>query len=54
MVFAIFKVGSALKIGLIRGAHNLSHDAIVSDPYSNRQSAQDALAGLLKMEIGNV
>ena len=42
-VFAIFKIGNALKIGRIHRGHNLTHDAIVKGPFSNFESAQASL-----------
>lgn len=45
-IFAIFQVGSSIKIGRVRGAHNLSHDSIVAGPFATLSAAEKALTNL--------
>ena len=49
-VFAILKIGDALKIGRIHRGHNLTHDAIVKGPFSNFESAQTSLVSVQAKE----
>ncbi len=47
MIYAIFKVGNALQIGRVMGAHNLSHPNTVTGPFSTFLAAQGALESLV-------
>ena len=50
MIWAVFQINNALIVGRVARAHCLHHDAIISGPYSCRESAETALAGLLRGE----